>query len=146
MIWIWYKIELANGRRMTFFKNRRRHKKKSKIEDDIQKNQKLKTTSKISKMEDKKTQKICSLKFRGKPFLGLAQVTKIFKTHSTKCWGSSTIGLCVRCQWTVTHFKPCHWSTRLSHLAHTWALIGHNKCTFCTVYSSGLCTSVQVLQ
>ena len=32
-----------------------------------------------------------------------------FKTHSTKCWGSSTYGLCVCVH---VHFEGCDWSTR----------------------------------
>ena len=45
---------------------------KIKIEDDLKKNWKMKTS--------KKKLFLIPLKFRGKPFLGLAQLSKIFYT------------------------------------------------------------------
>ena len=74
----------------------------SEMEDDLnnfrngrrpEKFQKWKTTSKISKMEDnlnfskmedkKNHLFLISLKFKGKPFLGLAQLSKIFYYYVT---------------------------------------------------------------
>ena len=51
--------------------------KKNKNEDDLKKMKKMKTTSKKNEDDLKKNLFLIPLKFSGKPFLGLAQLSKI---------------------------------------------------------------------